>query len=787
MSFEEVKEALIEQLKPLLMEPEFPEFFDQLTSTESNTNRFLLKMELNRLASTCNRIIDLRDKTDLPCEPLVFKKQTHLLDAPSKQAFLESVSRYHQQYTIGVYEEVLNSHKQRLKDKKQSSVNTDDQNDYSVPGIILGTYFNRCEERMNYSIHITAFQSGKNELKGTTLDLSVGGARIRIPKKHGFDTTQPILVKLIEINEEYYYKDLHQGIEYQIVDVESNHEHCIMRLKRISGSEDLSQILANLIKGFKYRYKVDVNEVYTNSLALGYERHYLPHYRHLALFVNATNHSVSHGLLGAENQCIKNYFLNEKEICQLSKMLTPERIQSHNADIENFDHSLIYCFKHVVNEKVYFYSASLFELKQHNLQHLFFRFGSQKASWRIFQIAAKTINHSLSYKAAILPGDERQYTPLTEKQLSQLSHVINLIDLTHKDSKDDYKSWISTGNANQLKLFAQTKATKSDIKYISLNFTERRQESRYSFKTQIEMTQDKKSITGMSVDISTKGFQVTLENDCDFELNTPITVALPKLQSLAGKTQLTALPYKLVKKRRKGRVLHLTAMINHAPHVGVEFLNRLIIHNQDKLTRLTQSDDDIKELSDGLKNLLMRNLPSTLFFIEKTTKSAKLSMLGLSKNANLINDLFTNDTLQKLEFNLAPLFAGGLFKSDLLPKIRKAKSSQEMHSIDIFVRLSIQSRAQFEVKFVPVSEFNNSEEKHNFISLSQKLGKFIAIRVLFGATGKPDLKYIEQEREYISVHAAHKAKNLDEKLWQTVGVGELLDCTAETINRYFYK
>lgn len=55
--------ALIEQLKPLLMEPDFQDIFDQLTADESNSTRFLLKMELNRISSQCTRIIDLRDKT----------------------------------------------------------------------------------------------------------------------------------------------------------------------------------------------------------------------------------------------------------------------------------------------------------------------------------------------------------------------------------------------------------------------------------------------------------------------------------------------------------------------------------------------------------------------------------------------------------------------------------------------------------------------------------------------------------------------------------------------------
>ena len=55
--------ALIEQLKPLIMEPDFQDVFEQLTVDESNSTRVLLKMELNRISSFCTPIIDLRDKS----------------------------------------------------------------------------------------------------------------------------------------------------------------------------------------------------------------------------------------------------------------------------------------------------------------------------------------------------------------------------------------------------------------------------------------------------------------------------------------------------------------------------------------------------------------------------------------------------------------------------------------------------------------------------------------------------------------------------------------------------
>ena len=105
--------ALIEQLKPLLMEPNFQEIFQQLTVDENNSTRFLLKMELNRLASPCTRIIDLRDKSELPCSEVMLGQQRHFLDEPAKHSLQEAMSLYRNKYTLGVYEYVIAAHQLR--------------------------------------------------------------------------------------------------------------------------------------------------------------------------------------------------------------------------------------------------------------------------------------------------------------------------------------------------------------------------------------------------------------------------------------------------------------------------------------------------------------------------------------------------------------------------------------------------------------------------------------------------------------------------------------------------
>jgi hypothetical protein len=152
--------ALIEQLKPLIMEPNFQDVFELLTVDESNSTRFLLKMELNRISSLCTRIIDLRDKTEQHCEEVVIANHRHFLDKPAKEALLQALPLYRNKYTLGVYEHVIEAHKQRrlkLRDNVPVDV-IDQENPFLVPGVVLGSYFNRCEERMNYSIRIMVSQ-----------------------------------------------------------------------------------------------------------------------------------------------------------------------------------------------------------------------------------------------------------------------------------------------------------------------------------------------------------------------------------------------------------------------------------------------------------------------------------------------------------------------------------------------------------------------------------------------------------------------------------------------------
>lgn len=778
--------ALIEQLKPLLMEPNFQEIFQQLTADENNSTRFLLKMELNRLASPCTRIIDLRDKSELPCTEVMLGQQRHFLDEPAKHSLQAAMSLYRNKYTLGVYEYVINAHQQRRQKLRQVTQQPDgvEPEPFMVPGVVLGSYFNRAEERMNYSIRIAVSQPGRTEMPGITVDLSVGGARIRLAANHPFDLDKPLKVKLLELSEEYYYPDLQLGVDYQIVDSQTNGEFIWLRLRRIGGTDALGEMLGNLIRGYKLRYKLDVNDVLVTASGLGFERHYLPHLPHLPLFLNQQSQSISHMLLSRDNQQIVHYFQDENDISQLPAMLTPTRLSALVNHPENPDYGLFFSFTYNAQGSLYFYSATLAELKAKGMTSLFLGFASTKPSWRIFKLIPDKIYHAKGYRRATLPGDDAKYSPLVEQQLSQFSHMLQLIDLTNEDERTSYKAWQDDSNANALKAFGQQRLTAHQIKPVSMQFSERRQEARFAFKTLVNVSQGALKATGITLDISGRGMQLTLDNPTEFATNKPIMISLPKLQTIAGKTQLDNLPYRLVRTRKNGVTLHLAAVMGHTPHVGVEFLNKLIAHNREKLEQLTENNSEIKELADGLKNILLRELHSVPYFVEKTTKSAQVACLGVSTEHDEISDIFAAGSSDTLQYNLAPLLKDGFFKRDILDPIRQMKPQQDMDFIEVFIQLTRQSRGQFHLKCVPATELRDAQTKIAFINQSKLAGRFMALRIYRGATEKPDMGYLRRELEYINIHANHRAKQLEEQLWRIIGVGELLDITQEVELRY---
>lgn len=70
-------------------------------------------MVLNLLASPCAQIIDLRDKSELPCAEVMQGQLGYFFDEPAKPRLFEAMPLYPNQYPLGVDEYLLTAHQRR--------------------------------------------------------------------------------------------------------------------------------------------------------------------------------------------------------------------------------------------------------------------------------------------------------------------------------------------------------------------------------------------------------------------------------------------------------------------------------------------------------------------------------------------------------------------------------------------------------------------------------------------------------------------------------------------------
>ena len=163
----EIYRPLIEQLKPLIKDPEFDDLLARFTKSEPKQIQFLLKMELKRLAEPCIRVIDSRPRAGDRCEAVTANKVTHYLDFHTKQVFEQQLSIFGH-YSMGVYEAVIAKEKQLKVAAKESPLlsSTSELSDknpdvsasmYSVPLLKLGHHIQRKSERLILSARVDAY------------------------------------------------------------------------------------------------------------------------------------------------------------------------------------------------------------------------------------------------------------------------------------------------------------------------------------------------------------------------------------------------------------------------------------------------------------------------------------------------------------------------------------------------------------------------------------------------------------------------------------------------------
>jgi hypothetical protein len=799
---------IIEELKPMINEPEFNQVLNQVASEISKQKRFLLKMELMRLARPCIRLIDLRGLVDGKCKLYKHQGKEHSLDDVAIETFERQV-RIFGEYTIGVYEAVTNTennfrvmHKkeqQAAKKKKSSPVVSQPKTEnFQAPLIKFGTFAQRGEERMNFSVNIEMFSEMNKSIQATTIDVSVNGLKVKASKEHLFKPEERLTVQFRGLEKEYLL-DKRQGVAYIISSVERTKDDQRLNLKRQFDIPfpSFDKFFERFIHGNKRRYKVNLDNTITAIQNKTYEQYYIPNFASIPVFIEQVEgqYIPKYALANDCNREEIQYWANEIQDLKIGYLLTEERIKHGLSLVKGQQEMFIFVFNHIKNEKIYFYSATHAELDaKPDLKNLFLGYGARKVSWRIYKLQFTQIDPEQSYRPLSIANSindkvkrqNQKPSPRLMSRLKNINHVALLTNVTDDISTEHYQRFkIKREYLSQLKVFGHPRnKPPALVSVYRFKYFNQRRETRFLLRTAVQVSIDNVVLEGHTEDISTQGLRIELDKFFHHTDKAKITLSFPQLQSVTSKFELSDLPYVVRNVSKDQHVVHLQNFVTEESNTARRFFEALIKSNRSKL-RAYRDEEEVQGIGEALRNIYSNNVINVAYFLRKDSVDFIPDAVATSSASNRLTQLL-HFQAKPSQFNLYPLYRNAKIRHDFINRtLAKIKPNDRPEMRELFIAFDPSKEVIGDaINSYFTEQFTKPEQRRQFIAQALQNGQFIAVKVFLARTGRPDFETMQSELNYVSVYAVHKAKLLEEQLWNVSAVGDIIDVTDEVLRRF---
>lgn len=806
--------AIIEQLKPMVNEPEFNQVLLQIASDVPKEKRFLIKMEVKRLAKPCMRTIDLRGHVDGKCKKYVHEGRTHYMDDIAVDKFEEQI-RVFGRYTYGVYEAVQNTENNfRLMREKELAQERQERSNpelkkrsaileqFKVPTVNLLDYRQRNAERMNFAVAVELFNDQNESIRGLSVDISLEGLQVKLSKDTFFKKGETLHIFFRGLETEYAL-DKKNGIAYKLVKISTKNDVNYLALQRDSNYPNpaFDKFLENFIHGNKRRYKVNMSNTIEAIASKTSEQFFSPRSPTLPVFIDVISNTLvpRFAMANEVNRETLEYWQDEDDNCRLNFLLTQERLNQLLNKSEEVREIFVFSFTHFQNEKVYFYSAAMEELAQKDaLMRAFLGFGSKKASWRVFKITLTDMVPEQAHIPTSIPDSvgnkiKKLNTPPSARLMSKLKNLqflAHITDVTSVTGQETYNEFtFNRDNLSHLRLFGhpRNRAT-SNIEIVRFKYDEKRIESRYQLRTQVtlRLNDDETVINGISEDISVHGLGLRIELKREYKGNLEgrVEVAFPKLQEIAPSFNVMHLQYEVIYHNADKNILHLKAVSGDAGKGARYFFEELIKKNKSSL-KVEDTEEEIPGMGQALRCINARNATSLSFLMSKEGVRYVPQACIIGKQDERVTTL-TTQFAEQGQVNLEFLFRDRKQESPFLQSgIKVVKHENTPLREELFISFDTAQKDP-RMAIIPrySSKFEDNKQRKAFIREAMTRGQFIAIHLMLTTTGKPDLSMLQTEINYVTMYAMHKAKELEKKMWSTAACSHLIDVTDEVLLRY---
>ena len=173
------------------------------------------------------------------------------------------------------------------------------------------------------------------------------------------------------------------------------------------------------------------------------------------------------------------------------------------------------------------------------------------------------------------------------------------------------------------------------------------------------------------------------------------------------------------------------------------------------------------------------------YFLRKDSVDFVPDAVATSSDNNRLSQLL-NFQAKPGQFNLYPLYRNAKIRHDVINRtLAKVKPNDSPEMRELFIAFDPSKEAIGDaINSYFTEQFTKPEQRRQFIAQALQHGQFIAVKVFLARTGRPDFETMQSELNYVSVYAVHKAKLLEEQLWNVSAMGDIIDVTDEVLRRF---
>lgn len=804
-------QTVIDDFRGQVLAGDFESRFATVAGKIPKTDRFLLKMELKRLAAPCTRLIDLRGHVDGECRPFEHESRVHYLDDVAIKVFEDSVNEYGG-YSFGVYEAVMNTENnfrviyQREKNQLDNAQVVTaapkifEKTQYPAQLFSFGPYFNRSEERMNFAIAIQVDIDEGKTVEATSSDLSVNGCKFRFNQLQKIKLRQLVKIRFSGLEGEFQF-GAEDSFTYEVRNIQVIDNIQLVGVSRIYSTSEkrdgFRQFLKGFIQGNKRRYKINLDNSIAALQSRSIEQFVLPKSSELPIFVQNIKGRVAprYALTCHNNQAIYQYWQDEKRQSTLGNLVTSERLLRLKKAASAGKTLIVFSFIHISNGKSYFYTADTEQLgTDKEFMPQFLGFAASKPTFAITQLSyllldvklaesPLTLANTLSKKDQYLNQSIEQETTDT---LELLSDIVVAQNITTLDTTSFYQT-LSFENINtgKLKQFGHKRSTDIiKVDDVGINYNNQRQELRFKYKTPVVASSGNVSWKGVSHDFSTSGLKIEVEKAVILKKGDIVDVSFPQLQKITSSFDLKGLPYEVMRVNNAKTIINLRVYVEKHQHIGRSFFKALIQKNKDKLTpdEYAMMSPD---LAKALRNIYSRSLKTVSLIIQTSGSRYKIETIATNDKHSKLLSYCKQLSDRNQHYNLYPLLNNQQATSLMNSTLKKMQAGDPPICDTLYVAINLENKMVDKAVTTKLeSELQSDTLKKMFIKKALTRGEFFCLKVLVSRTDEPDMEHLNPELSYISSYAIHRGKQLEQEIWSVAGTIQVFDITHEARVRY---